>query len=228
MGIQGVNNNNPYWGLYNKETQTGAAASAAGTAAAGAAADKAQDAQEKVNQDTVSISASTDSLAAKGYGDMKKLSGKQLQAIQDQQLQSFNSMLTKMLGKQADISGIASGKKSAQLLDLSLYNLTPEQAKANIAEDGEWGVDAVATRIMDMAVALSGGDSSKLSVLRDAVEKGFKAAGNLLGSKVPSITTQTHEEVMNRFDYLEKNGTLDGYGKSKEDSTNNGATKVEA
>ena len=38
-----------------------------------------------------------------------------------------------------------------------------------------WGVDAVATRLMDMAMALSGGDPSKAELLRDAVQKGFAA-----------------------------------------------------
>ena len=157
MAIQGVNNNN-YWDLYNKSTQTNAATAAAAATATTNTEEAAKDTPVKENKDTVSISASTDSLASQGYSDVKKLSGDQLRAIQEQQMASFNKMLTNMLGKQVDLAKIAKGEDSAKLLDLSLYNVTPEEAKANISEDGPWGVNAVATRIMDMAMALSGGD----------------------------------------------------------------------
>ena len=223
MAIQGVNNNN-YWDLYNKSTQTNAATAAAAATATTNPEEAAKDTPVKENKDTVSISASTDSLASQGYSDVKKLSGDQLRAIQEQQMASFNKMLTNMLGKQVDLAKIAKGEDSAKLLDLSLYNVTPEEAKANISEDGPWGVNAVATRIMDMAMALSGGDESKIALLRNAVEKGFEAAGGLMGSNKPSITQDTYNEVSKRFDYWEEHGTLTGYGKA---TSNEGATKVE-
>ena len=130
MAIQGVNNNN-YWDLYNKSTQTNAATAAAAATATTNTEEAAKDTPVKENKDTVSISASTDSLASQGYSDVKKLSGDQLRAIQEQQMASFNKMLTNMLGKQVDLAKIAKGEDSAKLLDLSLYNVTPEEAKAN-------------------------------------------------------------------------------------------------
>ena len=75
-----------------------------------------------------------------------------------------------------------------------------------------------------MAMALSGGDESKIALLRNAVEKGFEAAGGLMGSNKPSITQDTYNEVSKRFDYWEEHGTLTGYGKA---TSNEGATKVE-
>ena len=84
-------------------------------------------------------------------------------------------------------------------------------AQQAISEDGEWGVNAVATRIVDMCVSLSGGDSSKLDEMRAAVEKGFEQAGVQWGTSLPSICNDTHDEINKRFDYWEQNGSMDGY-----------------
>ena len=89
---------------------------------------------------------------------------------------------------------------------MDLY-VTPEQSRQaaeSIAEGGEYSVDAVAGRIMDMAKALSGGDPSKIDTLRTAVQKGFQAAGVELGGELPSICGQTYDEVMKRFDEWEQ------------------------
>ena len=69
---------------------------------------------------------------------------------------------------------------------------------------------------MDMAISLSGGDSEKFDLLKDAVKKGFEAAGMELGvgdklSGLPQVSQDTFTEVMKQFDHLEKNGNLDSY-----------------
>lgn len=170
------------------------------------------------SRDTVEISEEGRKQASKNKG----LSADELRAIHDQQMASFNNMLSSMLNSQAGFNNIAKGNNLQITKDLfSKLNITPaDSAKAAqaISEDGEWGVNAVATRIMDMAVALSGGDTEKLSVLRDAVEKGFAAAEKQWGGKLPSISQDTHKEIGNRFDYWEKYGTLDGYTMGKADS----------
>lgn len=145
----------------------------------------------------------------------KRLTADQLQALQEQQAASFQKMLSSMVTNQADKANIAHNGLDALNADLfSRLRVTPEQQAAAtqaISEDGEWGVKAVASRIVDMAVSLSGGDSSKASQLRSAVEKGFKQAGVQWGQKLPSICQDTYDEVQKRFDYLEENGSMDGY-----------------
>ena len=47
--------------------------------------------------------------------------------------------------------------------------------------------------------------------MRAAVEKGFKQATGQWGTSLPSICNDTHDEINRRFDYWEKNGTIDGY-----------------
>ena len=78
-----------------------------------------------------------------------------------------------------------------------------EKAAAAIAPGGEYSVDAVAGRILDMAKALAGGDESKIAELRQAVEKGFEAAGVELGGELPGICQDTYNQVMKGFDEWE-------------------------
>lgn len=146
----------------------------------------------------------------------KRLTAEQLREVQEQQEASFQKMLTDMLTTQADKANIAkNGMKSVNADLFSKLIATPQQQAAAlqaISDDGEWGVNAVATRIMDMAISLSGGDSSKASALRAAVEKGFQQAGLQWGQKLPSICQDTYDEIEKRFDYWEENGSMDGYG----------------
>lgn len=89
-----------------------------------------------------------------------------------------------------------------------------EDAAKAIAPGGAWSVDAVSTRIFDLASAIAGNDPEKLSQMRAAVEEGFKQAGltwkDATGqSKLPEISNQTYTEIMSRFDNRvnELNGT---------------------
>lgn len=77
------------------------------------------------------------------------------------------------------------------------------QAQADIAEDGYWGVKQTSDRIVEFAKALTGGDASKAEEMRAAFEKGFKAATKSWGSKLPSISHQTYDAVMKKFDEWE-------------------------
>ena len=80
-----------------------------------------------------------------------------------------------------------------------------EDAAKAIAPGGAWSVDAVSSRIFDLASAIAGNDPEKLSAMRAAVEEGFKQAGltwkDTTGqSSLPDISTQTYNEIMSRFD----------------------------
>lgn len=125
-----------------------------------------------------------------------KLTSDELREMEAARVASFQKMLESMVTKQGQKSNT---KMFGQ--NFTVGNAASADAAASIAEDGEWGVDAVATRIMNMAKALSGGDASKFDTLKDAVIKGFGAAQKAWGKeKMPSITGQTYDEVMSRFD----------------------------
>ncbi len=143
--------------------------------------------------------APTDKPVTYSRNKLDKLQVSQLQDMQRKRTESFEQMIRSMLVKQGEKSNLTLfGHK----LNVSVAD--SQKAAAAIAEGGEYSVDAVATRILDMAKALSGGDSSKIAELRSAVEKGFKAAGVDFGSKLPGICQDTYTEVMKRFDDWEK------------------------
>lgn len=106
------------------------------------------------------------------------------------------------------------------LVDAASFGLpevatNPEDAAKAVGEGGDWSVDAVATRIFDLATAIAGDDAEKLATMRSAIEEGFKQAGatwtNATGLQdMPEITKQTYNEIMSRFDQRtnELNGTV--------------------
>ncbi|MGI6777222.1 MAG: hypothetical protein ACOX7R_04130 [Acetivibrionales bacterium] len=100
------------------------------------------------------------------------------------------------------------GKKAGSVHDgkeiLLIDSKTRAEAEKMISDDGEWGVAAVSSRIVDFAKSLSGGDKSKIAELKDAIEKGFKAAEEALGGELPDICKKTYDEVMRQMDQWEK------------------------
>ncbi len=149
------------------------------------------------------------------YQPPKKLTEEQVQELKNQMKQSMIELAKTMLGGQDKIARLADGSVDyAKLADQLGIGKTPEEAQAAISEDGMWGVDAVATRLMDMAMALSGGDPSKAELLRDAVQKGFAAVGDL--DSLPQVCQDTYTETIKRFDYWVEKGSLDGYGQAEE------------
>lgn len=196
-------------GLYSAGEAALAAKTAASKTTGAASADKvsaqqageAQDTQKPKNVDTVEISREGREAEA------KKLTSQQLMELQDQQMASFQNMIASILNKQAGEVTITKDLFS----QLTVSPETSANAAQAISEDGEWGVDAVAGRIMDMVVSMSGGDTSKLETYRDAVYKGFSQAEKQWGGTLPDISYKTRAELDKRFDYLGQNGSMDGY-----------------
>ena len=80
-----------------------------------------------------------------------------------------------------------------------------EDAAKAIAPGGAWSVEAVSSRIFELASAIAGDDPEKLSQMRAAVEKGFEQAGmtwkdSTGQSNLPDISTKTYDEIMSLFD----------------------------
>ena len=106
----------------------------------------------------------------------------------------------------------------------------PTEAQAAISEGGAYSVDAVATRIMDLATALAGDDEAMLAKMRSAVEKGFGMAKQTFSqitgeNKLPQICQDTYKEVMNRFDKLQDKSTEDS-STSSSTTTNSNTEKT--
>ena len=176
------------------------------------------------NREDVFIKTKTsEKIETTDYRPLKRLSASQLKALKDQRAENMQRLVTEMMGKQAakvkssfcskieTLSGTTANAQNDWMSQFLDGQDTPETAAQAISKDGAWGVNAVATRLLDMAVSLSGGDVSKIAELRSAVEAGFKAAGDVIGGELPGICQDTYTETMNRFDYWSQNGSMDGY-----------------
>ncbi len=109
-------------------------------------------------------------------------------------VEAFRAMVQKLFQKQG---ALAEHTLNSQM---EIDEATQAQARQAIAEDGEWGVEQTARRILEFAKALSGGDPSKIDELREAVKEGFAAAEQVWGGTLPDICYQTLDRVMKGFD----------------------------
>jgi len=105
---------------------------------------------------------------------------------------------------QLNFDGILIGADKFALPEVAT---TPEEAAKAVEDGGAYSVDSVASRIMDMATSIAGGDPDKLKAMQDAVEEGFRQAGitwkDAMGEDdMPQITKDTHAEINKRFEEL--------------------------
>ncbi|KAF7597921.1 MAG: hypothetical protein CGU28_15815 [Candidatus Dactylopiibacterium carminicum] len=129
-----------------------------------------------------------------------------LLAESDRQVEEFMTFLRSALAQQGlEFSKVASGEQQ-----LTLDQATIDQAQADIAEDGEWGVRAVAERILNFAKIGIGDDSTKIETFRAAIQKGFDEAQAIFGGKLPEVSQQTHAAIMAELDRWQAEGVPAG------------------
>lgn len=126
-----------------------------------------------------------------------------LKADAEARYASLASLVEKCLTKQgqtyqyATLSDLMKGIANGQVeVDPEVV----EQAKKDVAEDGYWGVEQTAERIVSFAKALTGGDASKLEEMREAIEKGFGDAEELWGDELPEISAKTRDRINEMLD----------------------------
>ena len=125
----------------------------------------------------------------------------QLKADAEARSQQLMDIVNKLISKQGQTFDIANGKNLKSVFEnLEVDPATQAQAKADVAEDGYWGVKQTSERIFDFAKALTGGDPDKMEDMRKAFEKGFKQATSAWGDDLPSISQETYGAVQSLFD----------------------------
>ncbi len=131
-----------------------------------------------------------------------------LKADAEARTESFKSMVQDMLAKQGHkfVAADDIWKKLASG-DFTVDEQTAADAKAAISEDGYWGVNQTSQRIFDMAVSLSGGDEEKMDEMLAAFKKGFDEATKAWGKSLPSISHQTYDAVMEKFENYKADST---------------------
>ena len=126
-------------------------------------------------------------------------------SLEEQKL-SIRNMVKDLVEKQ----GFKFNSSTLRFSDGEIYNEKSEnirvdkatslKAQSEISDEGFWGVKKTSERIVDFAKRISGGDSSKIEILKDAIRDGFEAAKELMGGKLPEISNQTYEAVMKSLD----------------------------
>ncbi|MCR4606001.1 MAG: hypothetical protein K5639_08405 [Eubacterium sp.] len=117
----------------------------------------------------------------------------------DAHTQQMQNLVKQLLGEQADTfqtSLADTYRKMAELADPE----TIEQAKKDVAEDGFWGVEKTSDRMVEMAKALAGGDSTKADELIGAVKKGFEQATSAWGEDLPEISSKTIDATIKKLE----------------------------
>lgn len=130
-----------------------------------------------------------------------------LKADADARCAQLASLVEKLMTKQgttyqyATLSDLMKGVKSGEV---PVDAATVAQAKKDVADDGYWGVEQTADRIVSFAKALTGGDTSKIEEMRAAIEKGFKLATKTWGDNLPDISSKTYDRVNELLDEWSK------------------------
>lgn len=126
-----------------------------------------------------------------------------LKADADARFSQLQDLVNKLMTKQSTTSKYASLGDLMKGVVNGEIDVDPEvvaQAKKDVADDGYWGVEQTADRIVSFAKALTGGDATKAEEMRKAVEKGFKQATKDWGSDLPEISQKTNARVNELLD----------------------------
>ncbi|MCR5279494.1 MAG: hypothetical protein K6E19_08650 [Lachnospiraceae bacterium] len=193
MTVNGITNTSEVYSSYKSKDNTEVAGQAK-------AAEKS--ATDKLKEDSGVVYEPTLEMPTKTYKANEEIISK-LKLDAQNRMEQLQNIVTQLISKQADASGKATDIWG--FLREGKFTVDPEtkaQAQADIAEDGYWGVKQTSDRIIDFAMALTGGDPSKVETMRDAFKKGFEQAEKAWGGKLPDISQRTYDEVMKRFDEL--------------------------
>ena len=136
---------------------------------------------------------------------------KQLEADLQAHKESLINLVKQMLGKQTTTYAQSVSWDDENSIwrflakgDYTVDAETQAAAKEAISENGYWGVEQTSDRIVKFALALSGGDPDTLEEMIAATKKGFAQAEKAWGGPMPSITGQTYDAVMEKFDKIKK------------------------
>jgi len=111
-----------------------------------------------------------------------------------QRVDSFRRMIESLFNQQAERNNTVWNP---------FAEVTPEmraEAERMIEDGGYFSVEETAARMLEFAVALTGGDPARAESMRDAVLAGFREAERMWGGNLPQISHDTLEATMAGFD----------------------------
>lgn len=119
-----------------------------------------------------------------------------IKAETDKAHEGLRNLVKKLLEKQ----GMTFNDLKIDGPDIEIDEETRLEAQKAIDEGGPYSVESVSDRMVDFAKAISGGDKSKIELLKEAIEKGFKEAEEAFGGELPEISYKTLERTMEKMD----------------------------
>ena len=108
------------------------------------------------------------------------------------ELSSKNEQLQNLVNKLLSNQAKKYISLSDMFKDIQVDEQTKIQAQKDISDDGYWGVEQTSDRLVSMAKALSGGDSSKADAMISAIEKGFRSEERRVGKECRSRWSPYH------------------------------------
>lgn len=124
-----------------------------------------------------------------------------LKADEEARRSQMTTLVEQMISKQTNAYGQANNIwKFLAGGNFTVDAATQAQAKADIGENGYYGVQKTAERMFDFASALAGDNPEKMKEMQAAFEKGFKQAEKTWGGKLPSISYETKDKMTQMFD----------------------------
>ena len=81
-----------------------------------------------------------------------------------------------------------------------IADMTPEEAKELVSEEGFFGVKQTSQRVADFVISGSGNDLERLKAGREGVIRGFEEAEALWGGKLPDISYETQARTLALID----------------------------
>ncbi|MGE5342434.1 MAG: DUF5610 domain-containing protein [Candidatus Omnitrophota bacterium] len=109
---------------------------------------------------------------------------------------SVKSLVTDLLDRQGvTLDQLMSGK----VKDIKVDETARAEAEKMIGPGGELSPEKVSDRIVDFAKAISGGDKSKIDVIRKAIDQGFAEARHMLGGELPDISNKTYDLIQDKL-----------------------------
>lgn len=156
--------------------------------------------QFSVATDRVSLSYSSESLTT--YDGSMTLHG-----VRNDGFDLLRGLVMNMFKEQGLPLTLPVGNSANGAEEISLEEITPEEANKLIADDGYFGIEQTAGRIVDLAIGIAGGDPARIDAIRAGVDKGFKEAFKALGDWLPDISYKTYDKVMEKLDAWVKSDT---------------------
>lgn len=134
------------------------------------------------------------------YTNHTKRYNAQLIARLKQESEEAHNQLRELVRKLLERQGLTYRDALNPKTQIAVDDTARLEAKEAIGAGGLLSPEKVSDRIVDFAIALSGGDKNKIAAIREAIDKGFREAAKALGGTLPKISNKTYDLIMEKLD----------------------------